>query len=72
MRPDLIDAIDVVRDELARIEDSDDVSSRIVLAHAMKALRFAKDADGLAPDRRRQVRAAYKMCCRHLGVDHAA
>lgn len=70
MRLDLIDALDVVREELARIDEDENASARLVLAHAMKALRYAKDADGLAPDRRKQVRSAYRMCCAHMGVEH--
>ncbi len=70
MRPDLIDALDVVRDELSRIDEDENASARIVIAHCMKALRYAKDADGLAPDRRKQARSAYRMACAHMGVEH--
>jgi len=70
MRGDLLDKITDARDALMQLDKLAEDEARFALAHCVKALRIAKDADGLTPTRRQQCRSAYRMGCAALGVDH--
>lgn len=69
---DMMDAIDGMKAALEKLDSCEDSSIRIALAHCVRALRYAKDADGLAPSRRREARSAYRMGCAALGLEDAA
>lgn len=70
MIADAIDKLADARDALERLDKLAEDEARFALAHCVKALRIAKDADGLTPTRRQQCRSAYRMGCAALGVDH--
>jgi hypothetical protein len=65
--PDLIEALNRESDRLA-LDDA--LSTRMALAHCVRFIRLAKDAEGLAPSRRAQGKSAYRMGCAALGLDH--
>lgn len=67
---DDIDKLIAAREVLEKIDTSDKAAMHFALVHAVRALRFAKDADGLTPTRRQQVRSAYRMCSAAAGMDH--
>lgn len=70
MISDAIDAIAAARDELEKLDKLSECEVRFALVHCVRALRIAKDADGMTKDRRQQARSAYRMGCAALGLEH--
>lgn len=70
MISDAIDAITEAREALERLDKLSECEVRFALVHCVRALRIAKDADGLTPTRRNECRSAYRMGAVALGIDH--
>lgn len=70
MISDAIDAIAAARDELEKLDKLSECEVRFALVHCVRALRIAKDAEGMTKDRRQQARSAYRMGCAALGMEH--
>lgn len=69
---DMIDSMDKFKDVLERIDQSEPAAVKFALAHCVRALRYAMDADGLSPDRRKAARSSYLMGCAALGIEEVA
>lgn len=70
MISDAIDKLDEARDALAKLDQLSECEIRFALVHCVRALRIAKDAEGMTKDRRQQARSAYRMGCAALGMEH--
>lgn len=71
MKPDILDTIEELKSHLDNMDKDEMASAHIVIAHCLRALRFAKDAEGLSPTRRQSARSAYRMAAAFLGVEAA-
>lgn len=69
-RPDLIDHLEGLKAGLERIDQDEPTAMRFALVHCVRALRYCKDADGLTPTRRKEVKSAYRMAAAAAGMDH--
>ncbi len=65
-RDTIIDQLDALKDSPSRIDEDDEASKTIALAHCVQALRYTMNADGVSPSRRQTARAAYKLGCAAL------
>lgn len=73
MNRTILDDLDRIRDEVESIIDTDEVATlKFALVHCVKALRYAKDADGLSPTRRQQAKSAWRMGNAALGAEEVA
>ena len=70
MISDAIDKLSDAREALERLDKLSECEVRFALVHCVRALRIAKDADGMTKDRRQQARSAYRMGCAALGMEH--
>lgn len=70
MISDAIDKLDEAREALAKLDQLSECEIRFALVHCVRALRIAKDAEGMTKDRRQQARSAYRMGCAALGMEH--
>lgn len=70
MISDAIDKLDEARDALAKLDQLSECEIKFALVHCVRALRIAKDAEGMTKDRRQQARSAYRMGCAALGMEH--
>lgn len=72
MSKTILDDLDRIREEVESIIDVDEVATlRFALVHCVKALRYAKDADGLSPTRRQLAKSAWRMGSAALGVEES-
>ena len=70
MISDAIDKLDEARDALEKLDQLSECAIKLALVHCVRALRIAKDAEGMTKDRRQQARSAYRMGCAALGMEH--
>lgn len=70
MISDAIDKLDEARDALEKLDQLSECEIKFALVHCVRALRIAKDAEGMTKDRRQQARSAYRMGCAALGMEH--
>lgn len=71
VRATILDDLERLKASLTRIDEDENASLQLALASCVRALRFAKDADGLSPSRRAMARAAYQMGAAALGIEAA-
>ena len=71
MKPiaDVFDAIDALRRSVEIMSEVDPVNDRIALVAAFKALKRCRGIDGINPDARKQINAAYTLCAGALRID---
>lgn len=71
MKPiaDVFDAIDALRRSVEVMTEVDPVNDRIALVAAFKALKRCRGIEGLNPDARKQISAAFKLCAGALRID---
>lgn len=72
MIADLIERAEHANNEVLKAlesaKDSQIIEYELACTSAMKALRRCKEADGLSPSARAEVKAAHDLCRRVLGV----
>lgn len=68
-RATILDDLERLKASLTRIDEDETASLHLALASCVKALRFAKDADGLSPSRRQAARSAYRLGAAALGIE---
>lgn len=55
---DTLDALDVLRQQVERLNECDPVNDRLAMSIMYQALRRCRGVEGLSPDARKQVSAA--------------
>ena len=68
----LLEQIDAIKANLTMIDRSEHEAVKFAAAHALRPLRYAMNADGLPPGRRKECKGAYQMLCAAFGIEEDA
>lgn len=68
----VLDDIDALKASLTKLDECEAEAVKFAAVHAVRPLRFAMNADGLTPTRRKEAKGAYELLCAALGLEAVA